>query len=653
MSVDMKEVGRVAVGGGLTGIGIGSVLNLARHIRMMKRDEARRKKVNDTTDDTIVLTLPRNIKAAATTPALDKSTGGGETFRITRGKQARAVSSGKFGPKVSAEADKPNIDNTVDMDKCAAGWRTLTVGTLAALTSFYAGLSGVNAVYNAVNRKKLKREVDEARQEYIDALQSGTKAASTDAFGQIGTDLVFGGVPCAVEKDAEVGVWGKAQVPLAAIAVLSALGIGSTAYVTKKVLDEQFNEALDEGYDVPKVKRIMFKLEPSTKEENEKRSAAELAESENLKMAALATICIYMDCLSGVPRFTGIKEVKEALDKTELGHDGVMKLAMAELEGVATSEKVGQFTNAVPGVTAPATPAAPAAPAAPTATAPAATAPAATTTTAPAAPAATTTTAPATTTTTNVTPKNDVNLAGALVSLMDDPEARKALGPIIANMVQNGYMTEEAANTVRRGMNSQVGRWLLKKTLPRMIGDAGAGVDGAMNSLNKIAPLIEKGYNFVSPLIQFLISLYNKGKVFLGDSGRFVNKQLENFLGYKFMPAGPNQTQPQTNMEIRGSADSYTPGMARFAEKIAATPITTMLAGLGAAGPLFSPDERKHAKLVAEELERKRKDKEEDDTPSKRIIRIAASDPEAAEYVGKHIEKIKSLVARLSAQGTI
>lgn len=629
MSVDMKEVGRVAVGGGLTGIGIGSVLNLARHIRMMKRDEARRKKVNDTTDDTIVLTLPRNIKAAATTPTLDKPTGGGETFRITRGKQARAVSSGKFGPKVSAEADKPNIDNTVDMDKCAAGWRTLTVGTLAALTSFYAGLRGVNAVYNTVNRKKLKQEVDEARQEYIDALQSGTKAASTDAFGQIGTDLVFGGIPCAVEKDAQVGVWGKAQVPLAAIAVLSALGAGSTAYVTKKVLDEQFNEALDEGYDVPKVKRIMFKLEPSTKEENEKRSAAELAESENLKMAALATICIYMDCLSGVPRFTGIKEVKEALDKTELGHDGVIKLAMAELEGVATSEKVGQFTNAVTGATAPAAPAT---------TAPATTAPAATTTTAPA-----TATAPAAPT---GTPKNSVNLAGALVSLIDDDEARKSLEPIIANMVQNGYMTEEAANTVRRGMSSQVGRWLLKKTLPRMIGDAGNNFDGAINGLNKIAPLIEKGYNFVSPIIQFLMALYNKGKVFLGDTGRFVNKQLENFLGYKFMPAG--QTQKVTT----ASADSYTPGMARFAEKIAATPITTMLAGLGAAGPLFSPDERKHAKLVAEELERKRKE-EKEDTPSKRVIRIAASDPAAAEYVGKHIDKIKSLVARLSAQGTI
>ncbi|NLE26556.1 MAG: hypothetical protein GX625_14670 [Clostridiaceae bacterium] len=224
----------------------------------------------------------------------------------------------------------------------------------------------------------------------------------------------------------------------------------------------------------------------------------------------------------------------------------------------------------------------------------------------------------------------------------------------MANMVQNGYMTEEAANTVRRGMKTQLGRWLLKRSIPGMIGDAGAGVDGAMNSLNKIAPLIEKGYNFVSPLIQFLISLYNKGKVFLGDSGRFVNKQLENFLGYKFMPAGPNQTQPQTQKIVESSDNSYTPGMARFAEKIAATPITTMLAGLGAAGPLFSPDERKHAKLVAEELERKRKEeKEKEDTPSKRIIRIAASDPAAAEYVGKHIDKIKSLVARLSAQGTI
>jgi len=213
------------------------------------------------------------------------------------------------------------------------------------------------------------------------------------------------------------------------------------------------------------------------------------------------------------------------------------------------------------------------------------------------------------------------------------------------------------------GLDTQAGRWVAKKVInndPSFVEDIGNQVNSLFQNNSGVIPLIEKGYNFVSPLLNFLMSLYAKAKGYAGQAGRFVNDQLANYLGYKVTQASADFDGAAGDGSYASSPTNsnsqYTPGMAQFAEKIAATPLTALLAGFGG-GQLLDPTPERQAKLLAKELERerakRREEAEDDGDVASRVIRIAAEDPAAAKFVSGNIDKIKKLVARLSAQGTI
>jgi hypothetical protein len=316
-AIDTDVVGRHAAGGALVGGGVAALVNLVHMVNQMREARAKKLAPTETDENTIVLTLPNKkgevVSQKSTEPssiegpkvgdfALDRATGKSRVAKSA----IKTPGAGQFGPKLCmASADK-SAEGT-------SGWPTLTASVLAALASGVGGASIVNKLYEAQRERKLKQELDAAKQEYMDMLSgNAVKGASfiEDAFNWNSTD----------EKQAGAGsVFGPINYPLAAMAIMTILGSGTTGYLTKKVLDEKLKETNDKSLDVPKVKRIVFKSQP----EQDTTKIAEDYERE----AVAAGLLVMMDNVEGSYRFTSDPEVKTAMSKDGTTKESLVKEA--------------------------------------------------------------------------------------------------------------------------------------------------------------------------------------------------------------------------------------------------------------------------------------------------------------------------------------
>ena len=297
LEVDPKFVGRYALGGAITGASVASLLNLVRMIKEMHQERKEQLVTPETSEDTIVLTLPpkRGESKKNKKPETICHITHQKTMLVKgppRGKQARRAYDGTFGVKT------------------AVGWPTLTMGALAALGSGYAGAQLVNKLADMRREKQLRQELEAAQQEYLDMLQQGKSAEVLDELFDVpGLDKSANSFSTAI------------NTPVAVAALLSILGAGGSAYITKRVLDEKLREAQQRGLDIPKVRRIVFKSKPGSEEDEEKAGNAEDIECID------AALGIMMDKIGTDTIILEEPQVKEAMVKENTSARQLFKLA--------------------------------------------------------------------------------------------------------------------------------------------------------------------------------------------------------------------------------------------------------------------------------------------------------------------------------------
>lgn len=310
-NIELPTVGRMALGGALTGGSAMALLNLLRKAREMNDERKDRTKVPETDANTIVLRLPHVKAAESCDPCDDKSkspkveTTKTVTTEGTGGQYRRALD-GTFGTKT------------------AAGWPTLTASALAGMGGIGVGAHLVNRVYERRRIKSLKQELEAAQQHYMDSLVQGKTAEYVEEL-----------FPVSLEKSAQSRNFGLLDYPLAAMAIMSILGTGGTAYITKKLLDERFDDATKRERDIPQAKRIVFQSQPQPQapkpmepnpEEDEKRSGYEPGTQEDIDCVE-AALGVMTDKLDTRTRVLEDAKVKSAMVKAGTSARRLFKLA--------------------------------------------------------------------------------------------------------------------------------------------------------------------------------------------------------------------------------------------------------------------------------------------------------------------------------------
>lgn len=310
-SVDWPTVGRYAAGGAVTGAGAAALLNLIRYVRDMYKDKKERELPGGTTEDTIVLDLPR--KAAEVTP------------KLTTTKTKTLI-----GPKTSSQPRR--MDGTVGPStlgpKLAAGWPTLTLSAIAGVGGGTLGAMLVNKIYQERRHKQLEEELRATQEQYMTNLPQKASEFMPGLF-----DL-----PMTKQADSS-SVFGYLNYPLAAMALLGLMGTGGAAYITKRVLDEKLRQATEEGLDLPKVKRIVFRTQPETAE------PAKIASADDIECVK-AALGVMLDRLDSTTKVLNTDYVKQAMDKANTCATTLMKEAgdidtlMEHLQGTPELRKM-------------------------------------------------------------------------------------------------------------------------------------------------------------------------------------------------------------------------------------------------------------------------------------------------------------------------
>jgi hypothetical protein len=305
LEIDPNVVKRFALGGAITGGSAAALVNLIRMIRQLNEERKAAREPDETSEHTIHLTLPRKMAEVKNDPKDPSKVRKVEVTRVTvargPGKQFRRACDGTFGMKT------------------AAGWPTLTTAALAAMGSAAAGAAVVNRIYERRREKQLEAELDAAKQEYLDMLQGG-QGKMAEALDQLFGSVLF-------EKEGQVGgrTFGTLSYPLAFMALLSVMGTGGTAYLTKKILDEKLRQAKEKGLDTPRVRRIVFRsAPPMLGEGDEEEEEAKVAEAD--EEAIRASLGVMLDKVGHQTLVLDTPYVKEAMERAGTTIIGLFKM---------------------------------------------------------------------------------------------------------------------------------------------------------------------------------------------------------------------------------------------------------------------------------------------------------------------------------------
>lgn len=329
-NVNLSTVGRFGGAGVLGGSSAAAALVL---VKMLKDLSEERRLLTEPTEEeknTITLTLPKRAEADCSCGA-DVAAPMAEMLHPKQSKPAhtdRSEDKKRINQKVKVKADHPrhgtkamttpsqirSTDGKYNVK--TANWQTLAASLLALGAGGTLGYTLVNKVYDMKKKRELQAKVDAAKQEYMDQLEGATKHAGLLGGGREGD-------PSFSLLDYPGG--------LAAVALL--LGGGSTAWVTKKILDE-YNKDPENKYKplhTPHIDRIVFKTEgtgqlPSmerAEEENKNASAQDTME---------AALGIYLDIMSGKADVLGDIKCAEAFTALGITPGQMYKMASEEYD---------------------------------------------------------------------------------------------------------------------------------------------------------------------------------------------------------------------------------------------------------------------------------------------------------------------------------
>ena len=285
LGVNLSTVGRFGAGGALTGASVASALTFVKLIRDMNEAKKERTAVDE---HTLTLTLPpkearikedKDVKVK-----IDKSKATEKP--ATTPKQIRSTD-GKYNIKT-------------------ANWQTMASSLLAMGAGGGLGFALVNKAYEHKKERQLQLQLSGAKQEYLDKLVGpGAKVASAPG------DASFS------YMDYPMG--------LGALALL--LGGGSTAWLTKKILDEYNREPKSDYRPVrqPKIQRIVFKTDG---EEPVKTAGFDKDDTECLD----AALAVYLDLCSGSPDVLGHEKCAAAMIPLKVTPADLYKMAADDYE---------------------------------------------------------------------------------------------------------------------------------------------------------------------------------------------------------------------------------------------------------------------------------------------------------------------------------
>jgi hypothetical protein len=283
LGINLSTVGRFGAGGALTGAGLASALTFVKMLRDLSEEQKARHAIDE---HTLTLTLPAKESAAKKKDEKDPK---------VKMDKSKAVEKPATTPKQIRSTDgKYNIKT--------ANWQTMASSLLAMGAGGGLGFALVNKVYEHKKQRELERKLEGAKHEYMDMLAGpSTKLAS--------------------EKGESTFSYMDYPLGLGALALL--LGGGSTAWLTKKILDEYNKEPESQYKPVrqPKIQRIVFNTEGE--------QPAKVASAEPDTLAAL---CIYLDICSGSPDILGHEKCAEVMEQLGTTPEEMYKMAVSDYE---------------------------------------------------------------------------------------------------------------------------------------------------------------------------------------------------------------------------------------------------------------------------------------------------------------------------------
>jgi hypothetical protein len=261
MGSNMSTAGRFLLAGLLGGGAVAGGVELVALLNRMAAERAAAEQDADVTKDTLTIVLPRDRIKSAACGSVCKTEGTETSERPALRAGQMVHSDGKFGVKVSKCMDK------------SAAWPTMVASLLAGGAGVVGGYALLRKLVEMRREAALKAELEAAQTEYADALMPGAaevKLAAADSFSTM--DYPMG---------------------LAALSLI--LGAGSTAWITKRVLDEyaRSNDDARKGpKEPPEIKRIILRAES---EDGDSEKSAEARDT------VLAALSVMVDVVSGDP----------------------------------------------------------------------------------------------------------------------------------------------------------------------------------------------------------------------------------------------------------------------------------------------------------------------------------------------------------------
>lgn len=333
-NIDPNTVTRFGVGGALTGAGIASALSLAHLIRQARKNR-NRELSQETDENTIVLTLPKRAFAPGDEeegvqydkmPVAEEDANGTDRSENTVENPKGMATSPKAGKKQTkgkkVKADYPRLctmesrknqlrytDGRFGMK--TANWPTLTASLLAAGGGGVLGYQLVNKIYQARRIKAREKELETAREEYLDMLKGASPLSDLFMLGE--------------EKQAQSerkNTFSTVDYPMGLFALASLLGAGGTAYLTKKILD-QYNPDMETPED-PKLQRIVFRTEGADKVASD--------EGRVVQASFEASLGVYLDIVEGEQRVLADADVVKAAADADVTTAELYKLAGSDYE---------------------------------------------------------------------------------------------------------------------------------------------------------------------------------------------------------------------------------------------------------------------------------------------------------------------------------
>lgn len=303
IAIDPTTVARHAAGGMLMGGSTAALISLLHSINLRRRQQKELRDPDESDENTIVIRLPGNKHAAVSCD---------EGMPVSVKHVDKPKASNKRVPALTYRKGYYKSQPMLKTLEKAADWQTLAASILGATGGGILGYKIIDSAYQRSVQRKLKEQERAARQEMLNAMlaKSGSVLSAFD-------------LP--MDKEArEKSRFSYLDAPFAVAALMTLLGSGGTAYITKKVLDSKLEEQ-QKAFKPPKVQRIVFKSATAAGPDEVQATPDDLE-------CVQASVAVAMDMLDTERKLASCPDVKAELDTAGQTMDQLYKWAQQDVD---------------------------------------------------------------------------------------------------------------------------------------------------------------------------------------------------------------------------------------------------------------------------------------------------------------------------------